>query len=136
MKKILLLLLLLIPNLVMAKSFLCITENAAGITQNYGKGTFTSTKYNATGKYIVKKINNEWKVKDFGESDDSIFVETVECKIFSGETLSMQCKTMLGGFNFNEDKLRFVKTTIGDWIEVPELTLGNGAIEYGSCSSI
>ena len=71
-------------------------------------------KYNATGKYIVKKINNEWKVKDFGESDDSYSVETAECKIFSGETLSMQCKTMLGGFNFNEDILRFVKTTMND----------------------
>ena len=141
MKK-LLLLLLLIPNLVMAKSFLCIAENAAGIKQNYGKGNFTSTTFKPTGKFIVKKINNVWKVKNFEDKDDSIATEISSCKEYKRafkedeEVNYLSCETFGGNFNIHFDNLRFVATSRGDWALVDEIFMGDSVIESGSCSSI
>ena len=141
MKK-LLLLLLLIPNLVMAKSFICIAENSAGIKQNYGKDNFTSTTFKATNKFIVKKINNEWKVKNFEDSDDSIYTQMAKCKEYKRELKEdedvnfLSCTTFGGTFDIHFDNLRFVTTRIGDWSLGDEALMGDGVIESGSCSSI
>ncbi len=143
MKK-LLLLLFLIPNLVMAKSFLCIAENAAGITQNYGKGTFTSMTFKPTGKFIVKKINNVWKVKNFEDKDDSIATEVSSCEEYKGaykgdedeEVRLLACQAMFGSFDIHLKQLRFVSTATGDWLLRDNNQMGDGHIQSGSCSAI
>ena len=133
MKKILLLL-FLIPNLVIAKSFLCIAENSAGISQNYGKGSFTSEIYRATNKYIVKKINNNWNVKRFG--DDDKFLNLCEKPLPSKDGKLLECNAYFGRFTMSIDKLRFVHTRNGDWTNSEGIFWGKGLVEYGSCSSI
>jgi len=137
MKK-LLLLLFLIPNLVMAKSYLCIAENAAGIQQNYGKGTYTSKTFRPTGKFVVKKINNEWKVQGFGESDDMADLAKCEKSMHAkGTVVSLDCSTYWGSFEINFEKQRFVAINTGDWAYLRDKNLmGDGSIKYGSCSSI
>jgi len=141
MKK-LLLLLFLIPNLGFAKSFLCISEHAAGIKQNYQKGTFEETIFKAGNKYIVKKVRSKWKAIPFGEKDDSIYTEITKCEEFKrglkedGEVNFLSCETFGGSFSIHFDNLRFVSFRKGDWNISDQLMLGNGVIEYGACSSL
>ena len=135
MKK-LLLTLLLIPNLVMAETFLCIAENSAGINQNYGKSSFTSEIFKPNEKYIVKNYNNNWQVNRFGQDEFSRLGGQCEESKLSLDGKVLECDAYFGSFTMSIEKLRYVHTRTGDYTYRERNIFGSALVEYGSCSSI
>ena len=145
-KKIILLLLLL-PNLVMAESYLCVTENATGFTYNLDNQTYKSVSFKNGSKYIVKKVGGEWKAMPFGTQADSFLNMGTKCKETidhdglvgpKGALASINCDKYGGTFKFALYKMRFQNFNSGSWLKPTAKgeMYSDPAIEIGSCSSI
>ena len=139
MKK-LLLILFLIPNLVMGESYLCISENAAGFKYNFNNKTYTSTTFKSGSKWIVKKVEGEWKAIPFGMKDDSFINGMTKCEQYHHESKlsELYCEMFTGHFNISIERLRFIHFAEGSWLKPDKKTdfYSDPAIEIGSCSSI
>jgi len=142
MKK-LLLLLFLIPNLVMGESYLCISENSAGMKIDRNNKTRKDTAFKVNSKYIVKKIKGEWRFKYFGEADDDIDVLDTSCQIKNSSSYKdydpyfLVCNRWNNIFKINFGELRFISVAYGSWI-IPSdpMLLEDTIIDMGSCSGI
>ena len=133
--KYLILLTFFFPIISYSNSYLCISEAAAGIKQNYGQNTFKSMRFHEGRKYIVKQINNEWKAFPFGEKDDSSRANIAKCEIFNNDSL-LVCETLEGIFKANFNELSFIAFSEGDWVKKDRAYMGDAGVEIGSCSAL
>ena len=128
------LIMLLIPNLAMAESYLCIGEAAGGVKFDEITGKALGTSFKTTDKYIIKKKYSEWQVNDFG--GQSTF--SYQC---NAEGNFIHCDTKeLGRFIISTDRLRYINYSSTGWrgpmmIEGEKITT-TPYIEVGSCSEI
>jgi len=146
MKK-LILLLFLIPNLVMAESYLCITENATGLQYNLNNKSYSSATFKDGQKYIVKKIAGEWKAIIFGSKEDSLINSMTKCSSLideegivlpKGALAEITCEKFSGYFSISINRMRFINVTYGSYLKPDKKGqfYADPAIEIGSCSSI
>ena len=139
MKKIILLL-FLIPNLVMAESYLCITDASGGVRFNERNDKYEGTGFKEGRKYILKKLRNSeeyvqewanWSWNKFGEKNENI--NLTDCKYVEAIGL-LKCDTSGGQLWFNYKKLRFALTEMfGFYGSDPN---DDTYLEVGSCSKI
>jgi len=133
MKK-LLLLLFLIPNLVMADSYLCISDAAGGAEYDAKTKQYKSTVFKTGLKYILKKEGDNWDFDEFG-TEPKIISSLIDCK---EDKNSLMCNTFFGQFGFTYDELRYFQTyTFGFYPTTDTLgSTDSPYIELGSCSKI
>ena len=134
MKK-LLLLLLLIPNLVMAESYLCISEAAAGVRYFPSQKKYESERFSNDRKIIFKKEQDNWTVSEFGKASDPDAACSVQ--IVGGKKVGVTCGVWGGEYILNFKALRYRYFHLIGWLPPP----GGGEtdtplIEVGKCSSI
>ena len=125
---------LLIPNLAMAESYLCIAEAAGGIKFDENTYKPLGTSFEVTQKYIIKKTRDEWQVQKFGEK--SIFSLSCEAR-----TNFIDCKNIMGGdFIISTNKLRYFMHSVAGWsgpyMVGDEKYNHTPYVEVGSCSEI
>ena len=131
----------------MAKSYLCITENATGFTYNLDNKLYSSTTFKDGKKYIVKKVAGEWKAMTFGSKEDSFINQGTKCTTLNddeglvgpkGALASINCTKFGGTFDISIYRMRFMNFTSGSWMKPDEKGgfYSDPAIEIGSCSSI
>jgi len=136
MKK-LLLLLLLIPNLVVGESYLCIEDLSTGYIHDPKNQTAKKTDF-LTAKWIIKNTNNIWEVKEFGKNEVSY--GNCEPKRFSSsyERTYISCNFGFQKFNFIKESMRFIRINEGAWTQLQD-SLFEGTdtiVSIGKCSSI
>lgn len=107
MKK-LLLLLLIMPNLVMAEAYLCITEASGGVKYDSVTKKYSGTAFSNDSKYIIKKEEDQWTFSTFGKETTIAFCK--EAVYGEKPSLGVGCDVWGGDFYFNFEGLRFYKT--------------------------
>ena len=146
MKK-LLPLIFLIPNLVMAESYLCVTENATGFTYNPDNQTYKSVTFQSGSKHIVKKVGGQWKAMPFGTEANSFLNAPTKCReiidnkglvVQKGGLAQISCDKAGGSFDIVLYKMRFQNFNSGSWLKPTSKgdMYSDPYIEIGSCSSI
>ena len=134
MKK-LLLLLLLIPNLVMGESYLCIAEAAGGVRYLSSSKIYKSERFNTESKIIFKKEQNNWTVKEFGDTPES--GQQCDDQIVGGKIVGLVCNVLGGDYILNFKALRYRYIHFLGWLPPPAGgDTDTPLIEVGKCSSI
>jgi hypothetical protein len=134
MKK-LLLLLFLIPNLVMGESYLCIAEAAGGVRYLSSQKIYESKKFAKERKFIFKKEQDNWTVKEFGNTPEPI--QRCDDQIVNGKIIGVQCNVIGGDYILNFKALRYRYIHHFGWL--PPRDGGDTDdfhVEVGKCSSI
>ena len=136
MKK-LLILLLIIPMISFADSYLCIGEASGGVY--FDEKTFEASgmAFKPTTKLIFRKEGSGWIVSNFGEQNP-----LADCKnIKSGtEVAALECQYLQGTARFSFNYLRFIHIYEGGWTGPEKLGdvifRDTPNVEVGKCSKI
>jgi len=146
MKK-LLITLLMIPNLVLADTYLCISDASGGAKYDSYSKKYKSTGFTVGRKHILK-TGEEYRYYEFGNDsfttrDGQVKYNNLFRQVDSGiaecdETgEELVCKLRDGYFRFNYAQLRYVTVSHGGYFVDKRLAgVPTPYIEIGACSNI
>ena len=134
MKK-LLLLFLLFPTLLFAESYLCIAEAAGGVRYLSSPKKYESERFVTERKIIFKKEQDNWTVKEFGNTPES--AQQCDDQIVGGKISGVVCNVFGGDYILNFKALRYRYIHLIGWLPPPDGGVTDTPfIEVGKCSSI
>ena len=118
----LLLIIMLLPAVAMADSYLCVTDKATGFVKNKGEWEFS--RFNIDDlKYIIRKIDADTRNKypNMVESDTTHVVTRMGEKypsFFCGSTETIiNCYVGIGSFRFQYDTGKFISANTAAYID-------------------